>query len=407
MAGAGGRARRTLAPVWTVLVALVALFAGLTAGLLLAGRRIRSRIAGSAPQEPAPGGLSPDAIDILASLRSVTVVVDSSDRVVRSCSRAVALGLVRGTELAHEQLRLLTREVRRDEQLREVELELSRSQLGHGRLDVGVRVAPLGADYVLLLIDDQTQSRRVEETRRDFVVNVSHELKTPVAGLTLLAEAVEDARDDPEAITRFTGRMKSETQRLSRLVQEIVQLSRLQVADTLDEPVLVDVRGCVREAIDHMSLLAADRRITLTTSLGDPDVPATIYGDATLITTGVRNLVENAVNYSDPGTRVSIALLPGRDLVQVIVKDQGSGIPAAELDRIFERFYRVDAARSRRTGGTGLGLAIVKHISLNHGGEVSVWSEEGQGSTFTIKLPAAAEALDPRSEPLLTREVTR
>ncbi|WP_343036536.1 sensor histidine kinase [Flexivirga aerilata] len=379
-----------------MLLAVVAVVVALVVGAVV-GYALRARRPGPAPaaRMTPPEPLSPlasPAIDVLDALRSVAMVIDASDRVVRSSASAQALGLVRDAELSHAQLRGLVRDVRRDADVREVELDVARGPLGQGRLTIGVRVAPLSQQHVLVLVEDRTHSRRVEETRRDFVVNVSHELKTPVSGLTLLAEAMDDARDDPEAVHRFAGRMRVETSRLARLVQEIIELSRLQVADTLDEPVLVDVRVCVREAVEHLQVVAADRDIEISTALGDPSEPALIYGDGNLITTAVRNLVENALNYSDSGTRVGVTVQPGPDLITLVVKDQGRGIPPADLDRVFERFYRVDAARSRRTGGTGLGLAIVKHVSANHGGEVSVWSEEGQGSTFTIRLPAARPA---------------
>lgn len=386
---------RTLWVVWVVLAAVIALLVGGAVGVI-GGRRLRRPPLPEPPSEvPATPVLTSDATDLLAALRSVPVVVDRSDKVIYSPPRAAALGIVRGTELVHEQLLTLVRRVRRDDDACDAELELSRGPLGAGKLDLAVRISPLGSAYIVLLIDDQTQSRRVEETRRDFVVNVSHELKTPVAGLTLLAEAVDDARDDPEAVHRFSGRMKVEATRLSRLVQEIVQLSRLQVGDTLDEPVLVDVRACVREAVGDLSFIAGNKDITVTSALGDPAVLADVWGDPNLITTAVRNLVENAINYSEEHTKIAVIVTPSAsDLIKVVVKDQGSGIPAAELDRIFERFYRVDAARSRRTGGTGLGLAIVKHIAANHGGDVRVWSEPGHGSTFTITLPAAGPAAE-------------
>ncbi|TWE11625.1 sensor histidine kinase [Rudaeicoccus suwonensis] len=396
-----------------MLLASIALIVGLAVGgvgafLVRWGRPAPTDLTGVTPDSTAARSpLTPGVVEVLDVLRSVTVVVDASDKVVRHSASAQALGLVRDSELAHAQLLSLVRQVRRDDDVREVELDVARGPLGQGRLTIGVRVAALSGQHVLLLIDDRTHSRRVEETRRDFVVNVSHELKTPVSGLTLLAEAMDDARDDPEAVHRFAGRMRTETSRLARLVQEIVELSRLQVADTLDEPVLVDVRACVKDAVDHLKVVADGKRIDLTTALGDLAVPAQVYGDSNLITTAIRNLAENAVAYSDPGTRVGITVLPDEDLVTIVVKDQGRGIPAADLERVFERFYRVDAARSRSTGGTGLGLAIVKHVCANHGGEVSVWSEEGQGSTFTIRLPAARPAIHQLAHPQDTSDESR
>jgi len=380
-----------------VLAAVIALVVGFVAGSLV---RRRGRYAAAESLRPA-SPLTPATIDVLRVLHAIVIVVDASDQVVWSSPSAEALGLVRTSEVSHPALLDLVRGVRRDEEVRETELEVARGPLGGAHLVLGVRVAPLSARHVLLLIEDRTQAHRVEDIRRDFVVNVSHELKTPVSGLTLLAEAVDDARDDSEAVHRFAGRMQVETIRLGRLVQEIVQLSRLQVGDTLDDPVLVDIVTAAEDAVEHVRLLAEDKGIRILTGF---TAEARVYGDENLLTTAIRNLVENAVNYSDDDTQVSVTVQTDDDLVSVIVKDQGSGIPAAELDRIFERFYRVDAARSRRTGGTGLGLAIVKHVCANHGGEVTVWSEEGQGSTFTMRLPAAPPTAP--DTPDTTRKVT-
>ena len=349
------------------------------------GVRFSERSQRSIP-ESEPPALPPGVGDVLAVLRSSGIVVDSADQVVKASPAAVVYGLVRDSELAHAELRHLARQVRRDGVIREAELDLARGPLGRGRITVAARVAPLGSAHVLLLVDDRTNARRVEEVRRDFVANVSHELKTPVGGIALLAEAVLDANDDPEAVARFARRMKVESVRLTKLVQEIVDLSRLQVADTLHEPVLVDVSRAASDAVDQSRLVAEARSIELAVSLtGD----AKVFGDPELLTTAIRNLVGNAVNYSGDGTRVAVGVRCEDGLVEVDVSDQGQGIPKAEQGRIFERFYRVDAARSRATGGTGLGLAIVKHICANHGGEVTVWSEEGRGSTFTMRLPAA------------------
>ncbi len=336
-----------------------------------------------APEPPLPRGVG----EVLSVLRSIAVVLDADDAVVNTSASAVSYGLVRHGELVHHELRHLARQVRRDGMIREAELDLTRGPHTGASVVMGVRVAPLAVSHVLILAEDHTHARRVEEIRRDFVANVSHELKTPVGGISLLAEAVLDARDDPEAVERFAQRILMESTRLTRLVQEIVDLSRLQVADTLHEPELVDVGTVVTEAVDRVRVAAEARTIDLVLVADDG---LQVFGDAELLTTAVANLVTNAVNYSEDGTRVGIGARRSGDTVEVTVTDQGEGIPAAEQERIFERFYRVDAARSRATGGTGLGLAIVKHISSNHGGEVSVWSQEGRGSTFTMTLPAAA-----------------
>ena len=335
-------------------------------------------------EPPLPRGVG----DVLSVLRSIAVVVDASDAVVNTSASAVSYGLVRHGELVHHELRHLARQVRRDGMIREAELDLTRSPNTTASVVMRVRVAPIAVSHVLILAEDHTHARRVEEIRRDFVANVSHELKTPIGALSLLAEAVTDAADDPDAVRHFANRMQRESMRLSKLVQEIIDLSRLQVADTLHEPELVDVGSVVAEAVDRVRVAAEARDIELTLASEDG---LRVFGDAELLTTAVANLVTNAVNYSETGTRVGIGARRVEDSVEVTVTDQGQGIPAAEQERIFERFYRVDAARSRATGGTGLGLAIVKHVCANHGGRVSVWSQEGRGSTFTMTLPAAAD----------------
>jgi two-component system, OmpR family, sensor histidine kinase SenX3 len=253
-----------------------------------------------------------------------------------------------------------------------------------------VRVAPLGSGVgggglVLLLAEDQTESRRVEEVRRDFVANTSHELKTPVGALALLAETVEDAADDPEAVRRFAGRMRQEATRLTNLVQDLITLSRIQAAEPVPDPIAVNLDAVVAEALDRCRMKASARGIELAAS--GPH-GASVLGDEDLLTTALRNLLENAVAYSPERTRVVVTTRqPGDGSVEISVADQGIGIPARDLERIFERFYRVDPARSRATGGTGLGLAIVKHVTAAHNGKVTVWSKEGAGSTFTLRLP--------------------
>jgi len=338
------------------------------------------------PQTAATGTLPAGVSDVLAVLRSGAIVLDAADAVVSSSPPAVANGLVRDHDLVHDELRHLARQVRRDGVIREVELDLPRGPLGRGRIMVRARVAPLGSSYVLLLVDDRTEARRVEDVRRDFVVNVSHELKTPVGALALLAEAVLEANDDPEAVARFAHRMQIESTRLTRLVQEIVDLSRLEIAGTLHDPELVDVGVAAVEAIEQSRLVAGSRGSEIVSSVARG---AQVFGDADLLATAIRNLIGNAINYSAPGARVAVSVRSVDQLVEIAVADQGQGIPESEQARIFERFYRVDAARSRATGGTGLGLAIVKHICANHGGEVTVWSEPAHGSTFTMRLPQA------------------
>ena len=267
-------------------------------------------------------------------------------------------------------------------------------QHGDRSTSFAVRVAPLGAPLgasdgggglVLVLAEDQTESRRVEEVRRDFVANVSHELKTPVGALALLAETVEDAADDPEAVRRFAGRMRYEASRLTSLVQDLITLSRIQAAEPVPDPAPVKLDAVVAEALDRCRMKAGARGIELVETT---DSGLVVLGDEDLLVTALRNLLDNAVDYSPEHTRVLVTTTRASDYtVEISVADQGIGIPERDRERIFERFYRVDPARSRATGGTGLGLAIVKHVTVAHGGNVTVWSKVGAGSTFTLRLP--------------------
>ena len=377
---------RTLGVVDPTVAAILGGLLGLVTGAVsVASVRLSERAQRHIPATQDSHGLPDGVSAVLAVLRSGAIVLDAADAVVSTSPPAVAHGLVRDHDLVHDELRELARQVRRDGVIREVELDLPRGRLGRGRITVGARVAPLGSSYVLLLVDDRTEAHRVEQVRRDFVVNVSHELKTPVGGLALLAEAILEARDDPEAVARFAHRMQVESTRLTHLVQEIVDLSRLQIADTLHEPELVDVGAAAAEAIEQYALVAESQDSEIVSSLA----PGTwVFGDADLLVTAIRNLIGNAVKYSAAGARIAVSVRTEKQVVEVAVADQGMGIPESEQVRIFERFYRIDDARSRATGGTGLGLAIVKHICDNHGGEITVWSEQGHGSTFTMRLPA-------------------
>ena len=329
---------------------------------------------------------------VLSVLSSSAVVIDSDDRVLRASAAARSFGLVKGDRLMVGELLALARQVRRDGEIREGEIEVSGTKFGGRTTSFAVRVAPLGSavgggGLVLLLAEDQTESRRVEEVRRDFVANVSHELKTPVGALALLAETVEDAADDPEAVRRFAGRMRQEASRLTKLAQDLITLSRIQAAEPIPDPIPVDVSLVVAEALDRCRMKANAHGIELAAD-GEPGL--VVMGDEDLLVNALRNLLENAVAYSPEKTRVVVTTYRVvDDVAEISVTDQGIGIPQRDLERIFERFYRVDPARSRATGGTGLGLAIVKHVTAAHGGQVTVGSKVGEGLTFTLRLPVA------------------
>jgi two-component system sensor histidine kinase SenX3 len=374
----------------TLLAALLGAVLG--AGVTLAWR-VSERTMHTSTTTADTGGLPPGIVTVLSVLRSSALVVDENDDVLSASAPAYTLGLVSEGRVTVAALEHLVHEVRRDGQIRETELVLDRGRGVPTRL-VSARVAPLSSRLVLALVEDRTRERRVEAIRRDFVVNVSHELKTPVGALKLLAEAVGEAADDPEAVQRFAGRMQTESARLSNLVQQIIELSRLQGDDPLELPVPVSVDGAVDRALDRVDIEAKAKDIELVHS-GTRGLE--VLGNAEQVALALSNLVANAVTYSpERSTVVVAARLAEPGMVALTVTDQGIGIPAAEIERIFERFYRVDPARHRSTGGTGLGLSIVKHVAASHGGDVAVWSVEGQGSTFTLTLPGRAPGTDPQ-----------
>ena len=384
---------RTIGAVDPTLQAMLAALAGsvVTGGALVAwhlSERQRNRL-----PDVEPPSVDPGVAGVLSVLRSSAVVIDENDRVVNASAPAYAFGLIRDGEVVVVDLLELVRQVRRDGQIRESELELL-GRDGTPARTLTARVAPLGARQVLALVEDRTREKRVEAVRRDFVANVSHELKTPVGAIKLLAEAVEDAADDPDAVQRFAGRMSTESDRLSTLVQQIIELSRLQSSDPLDAPVPVQLDAVVAEAVDKIATKADAKGITVVRR-GEPRLA--VFGSADQVGAAVSNLVSNAVAYSEEGARVVITTSRVDTYAEISVVDQGIGIPQHEIERIFERFYRVDPARHRSTGGTGLGLSIVKHVAATHGGEVRVWSVEGEGSTFTLTLPLLAEPPDQTS----------
>ncbi|MBK5305598.1 MAG: ATP-binding protein [Frankiaceae bacterium] len=372
-----------------VLAAAVGLLVGVAVGALLLRRPAEpSDFDGPARAVPVPGARA-----VLEALPVAVLVVDVADEVLLGNRAARDLGLIRDGVLAGmPQLRRLVRRTRHDMVPQEDDLQMPLAALGRGPAVLLARATPVGDGTVAVLLEDVTEARRLEAVRRDFVANVSHELKTPVGALSLLAEALQDASDDPAAVRRFAASAHQEAQRLGRLVQELIDLSRLQGAEALPDPEHVDVDRVVSEALERTQTAAHARGITLTRSgAGELELP----GSADQLVTAVVNLLDNALNYSGDGTTVTIRTALLDEQVEISVEDQGIGIAEKDLERVFERFYRADPARSRATGGTGLGLAIVKHIVTNHGGSVSVSSIEGLGATFTLRLPAATPARVP------------
>jgi two-component system sensor histidine kinase SenX3 len=330
----------------------------------------------------------PDGVEaVIDALESAGVVLDASNNVVKASTGARAFGLVWNQALVHEALVALVDQVRRDGVPVSQEFHLPRGPFGEAQVHLLVRVARLGSRFVLLLADDRTEAHRLDEVRRDFVANVSHELKTPIGAVGLLAEALASAAEEPAEVKRFAKRLSQESERLANITAEIIELSRLQAGDPLNTAERVPIDSVIAQAVDRNRVAAESHRISLVPS---GKIRAEVFGDEQLLVTAVHNLISNAVQYSPDGARVGIGVTADGGVVEIAVTDQGVGIPDDERDRVFERFFRVDAARSRHTGGSGLGLSIVKHVAQNHGGDVRVWSQQGRGSTFTIRLPEAS-----------------
>ena len=330
--------------------------------------------------------LLPDMlIDTLSQIDGEAIVLAHGEVPIFVTPGIEQIGLLKDGKVQSAELLATVRVVRRKHSRQMGQIEIPRGPIGEGRHELTVNVIPLTEDdLVLVLLSDESEAQRVHEVRRDFVANISHELKTPIGALSLLSEAVLGAKNDPEAVEKFANRMQTESKRLTDLVQEIINLSRLQDSDPLSVPSELHVQDLIREAIDQTQVTADSRQIVVTNS---GDVDGLILGDREQLIMAIQNLIENAINYSPEGTKVTVTSKVEDGIVDISVTDQGIGIPDADLDRIFERFYRVDPARSRLTGGTGLGLSIVKHVALKHGGEVKVWSSESVGSTFSLRLP--------------------
>lgn len=369
--------------MWLVLIALalgLIVGGGFVALIILALRRGERAATVVNP-------VVPDGVDqVLEALDSAGIVVDPSNNVLKASPGAFALGLVRDRVLDNQEFIDLALEVRRTGEPVTSDLELALGRFGEATRHLRVRAAPLGSRFILLLAEDHTEARRLDEVRRDFIANISHELKTPIGAIGLLSEALDTASDDPERVRRFASRLATESQRLTRMTAEIIDLSRLQAADALHQPELVRLDRVIAAAVDQNRVPAEATGVGLSLKGGKN---LEVYGDEAMLVVAVHNLISNAIHYSPTGAHVGVGVRAVDDVVEIAVTDQGVGIAEEDRDRVFERFFRVDQARSRHTGGTGLGLSIVKHTVQNHGGEVKVWSQLGRGSTFTIRLPRA------------------
>ncbi|TGD88955.1 sensor histidine kinase [Mycolicibacterium sp. CH28] len=372
--------------VLATVAALVALAVGLAVGAGLTPRILERRQRRAITEA---GITVSQMLQHVVSLAPIgMVVVDSHRDVVFINDRAVELGLVRDRQLDERAWNAAQRVLAGGE---DVEVDLSpprRATTGRSGLSVRGHVRMLSKQdprFAVVYVDDQSEQARMEASRRDFVANVSHELKTPVAAMGVLAEALLESGDDPDAVHHFAEKILTESQRLASMVGELIELSRLQGAEPLPDLDAIDVDSVVNEAISRHKVAADNAEITVTT-----DAPSgfQVFGDQSLLVTALANLISNAIAYSPNGSKVSISRRRRGDNIEISVTDRGIGIARADQERVFERFFRVDKARSRATGGTGLGLAIVKHVAANHNGSIRLWSQPGTGSTFTLSIPA-------------------
>jgi two-component system sensor histidine kinase SenX3 len=329
--------------------------------------------------------LSDGAAELLEVLSAAALVLNPANLAVRATQGALAFGLLQNRTLTSNDLVELVNKTRESNTIEALDTELTIG-LSKDKVYITARAANIGDGNVLLIVDDRTEAKRLDDTRRDFIANISHELKTPIGAISLLAEALADAADDPDAVAKFSKSLGKESKRLSGLIKDVIQLSRIQSAEVVTNAEIVDLSTVVMEAVDRNSYRAENRGLKISY---DAPEGIEVVGDPEMLTVAVKNLIENAIIYSDEGASVGVGLRSVDNVAEITVTDSGIGIANAEQGRIFERFYRVDPSRSRKTGGTGLGLAIVKHVALSHNGEVKLFSKTGVGSTFTLRIPRA------------------
>jgi len=332
--------------------------------------------------------LSDSAAELLEVLAPAGMVLNPNNVIVRITGGALASGLVDGRRLVHKKLNDLVSEARNSEEIRALDVALT-TKIKGSKLFISARAKAIGEGNVLLIVDDRTESVRLDEMRKDFLANISHELKTPIGAVGLLAEAMENSLDQPAVLGKLVKNIGKESKRLSALVKDIIQLSRIQGSPSVASSEIVNLTDVVRDAIDRNSWRSEKVSVAVEFDAGEANV--FVYGDAEMLTVAVKNLVENAIIYTNKGSKVGVAIRSEDGVVKIIVKDSGIGIPKEEQARVFERFYRVDQSRSRETGGTGLGLSIVKHAAISHLGDVQLFSKPGVGSTFTLLLPSVAK----------------
>ena len=363
---------------------------GMLLGALLGGTTIYFLVnANNKPEQQNPTSNSSRnlILKLIQSLPDIVIWVDGDNKIKYASEVALNLNIAREDKIQIDALETLISMARKiDEPL--IRKVKAKRPLGIAKLNLDTWVMRLERGEVLLWAQNNSVVSRVETMRRDFVANISHELKTPVGALSLLAEAIEESGKDSESIQKFAKRIGPETKRLTNVIRDIIDLSQVQSDDPLATANPVEVDRVINDAVDAVQLLADLNNVEIA-QVNEPDVK--IVGDEYQLVMAIRNLLTNAITFSPASSRITVGAKLKDGVVEITVSDQGIGISLENQSRIFERFYRVDPARSRTTGGTGLGLAIVKHVCENHGGEVSVWSVPGQGSTFTMKFPQMEE----------------
>ena len=323
---------------------------------------------------------------LIKKLDGAVFITDKSLNVLAASEGASKLSLVAQGRILIPELVTLAEQASAGKDSRREDFEISRGPLGDATQTITAHASPFRSRFVLVTVIDRGEFLRLDEIRREFVANVSHELKTPIASVGLLAEALQEAADDPEMVRHFAERLTSEAERLGSITREIIELSRLQGEGALAEFEPITVQSIIDKAVDQNRVVAKAKQIKL---VSGGELDAVIYGDGARLVVALNNLIANAVHYSPDNSQVGIGAVRRNSFIEIAVTDQGIGMTKEEVERVFERFYRTDQARSRSTGGTGLGLSIVKHIVSNHGGDIRVWSAPGKGSTFTIRIPEA------------------
>ena len=372
-----------------------ALLAALVASLI-AYQAGRARERDRSPSVAAlfDGVADPDAVDgehrMLAMLGESVIITDVHGNVIVSNTAAAEHGLVFDGRLTDDGVRGLIASAVEGHEPVHADIELDG---GPQARHIAVTAQPISACRVAVVCADTGYRRNVDRMRRDFVTNVSHELKTPVGAIMLLSETIADAGDDVEMIRHFAGRIGMEAQRLDGLVRRLIELGRMSNPGERPKQT-VDARDLVHGAIADTEVTAAARHTDVRMRDGAVDRPLAVCVDATAVHIALKNLVENAINYSPEHSDVTVDVTQADGHVRIRVIDHGVGIPSPLQGRIFERFYRVDPARSRLTGGTGLGLSIANHHIRANGGTIDVWSKPGEGSTFTVALPLAGTAVN-------------